>query len=228
MWIEAELECRPMHDTAREDTVERRPGGERALQRRSVSGRLLRRDERLRSPRRAQHGCVDARRWREAGPRHPPDEAQLVPRSPRAAEQGRRPDGGPLRREPPLDDRIELGQRNLWIAEQTAENRSARGEGQVGDDRERFSRERQQPGVSGDHLDTRIGTEAQLESSQRLRIELDRTDAGPRVDESARKRAAAGAEVERKSAGPDPRVPHELVGEGATTKCVPAAWPRLR
>jgi hypothetical protein len=228
VWVEAELEGCSVNETAREDTVEWRPGGERALQQRSVSGRLLRRDERLGPPDRAQHGGVDSRRRREAHPWHSPDEAQLVPRSPRAAEQGRRPDGSPLCGKPPLHDRIELRQRHAQVAEQTTKDRSACGERQVRNDRERLSGKRQRRRVARNHLDARIGAEARLELSQRGRVELDRAHAGARVGESARQRTAAGAEVERERSGPDPRVPDELVGEDATTKCVATARSRLR
>ena len=50
----------------------------------------------------------------------------------------------------------------------------------------------------------------------------------PRVQEGARQRAAAGAEVEHERSGREPGVADELVCEGATTKCVATAWPRLR
>ena len=225
--VEAELERRPVNQTSRKDTVERCGGGEYALQQRSISRRLLRRDERLRPPDRAQHGGVDARRRREARPWNAADEAQLVPRPPDAAEQGRRPDCGPLRGEPPLHDRVELCQRHARIAEQTTKDRCARGEGQVRDDDERLFGKRQQRRVARNHLDVAIGAEAHLELSQRGRVELDSAHAGARVDECARQRTAAGAQVERERPGPDPRIPDELVGEGATTKCVAAARPRL-
>jgi len=195
MRVETELEGCAMHETARENTVERRPSGERALQQRSVCDCLFRRDERLSAPGRAQHCGVDARRRSEAGARHPADEAQLVPRSPGAAEQGRRPDGGPFRGQPPLHDRVELRQPHSRVAEQTAEDRRARGEGQVCHDRERLPGQWKQRRVARNHLDARIGSEARLELSQCGRVELDRTHAGARVGKSARQRTAARAEV---------------------------------
>jgi hypothetical protein len=63
---------------------------------------------------------------------------------------------------------------------------------------------------------------------QRHGVELDRTHAGTRVGERASQGAVAGTEVEHERSGPDPRVPDELVGEGATTKSVATARPRLR
>ncbi len=202
--------------------------GERAPQQRLVRGCLLRPDERLRPPRRAQDRGVDARRRSEAAARHAADEAQLVPRSPRAAEQRRGPDGSPLRREPPLHDRVELRERHARVAEQAAKDRGADGEGQVRDDRERLGRQRHQRRIALDHLDARIAAESGLELSQRGRVELHRAHAGACVGERARQRAAAGAEVERERPGQDPSVPDELVGEGATTKSVATERPRLR
>jgi hypothetical protein len=226
--VEAELAGCPMNEAAREDTVERRSGSERALEKCFVSGRLLRTDERLRPPRRTQDRGVDARRRREARPWHPTDEAQLVPRSPGAAEHGRWPDGCPLRCEPPLHDRVKLRERHARIAEQTTKDRGARGERQVRDDRERLDGERQQRRVARQHLDVRIRAEASLELPQRYRVELDRAHSGARIDEGTRQRTAAGAEVERERSRPDSGIPDELVGEGATTKCVAATRPRLR
>jgi len=119
-----------------------------------------------------------------------------------------------------------LHQRHARVAEQTAQDRGARGEGQIRHHRERLRRERQRRRVARNHLDPRIGAEARRELTQRGRVELDRAHAGARVGEGARQRTAAGAEVEHERAGPDARVPDELVGKSATTKCVAAAGPR--
>ena len=72
-----------------------------------------------------------------------------------------------------------------------------------------------------------MAAESRLELPERNRVELDRLHAGARVGERARQRAAAGAEVEHERPGQDPSVPDELVGEGATTKSVATAGPRL-
>ena len=58
--------------------------------------------------------------------------------------------------------------------------------------------------------------------------QLDRAYSGACVGERACQRAAAGTEVEHERPGRDPGVPDELVGEGATTKSVATARPRLR
>ena len=100
--------------------------------------------------------------------------------------------------------------------------------GQVRDDRERLVGQRHHRRVAVDDLDARIAAEARLELSQSRRVELDRAHAGARVGERARQRARAGTEVEHERPGRDPRVPDELVGEGATTKRVATARPRLR
>jgi len=225
--VEAELVRHAVDDAPRQDPVERHPGVERALQRRSVPGCLLRHDERFRAPRRAEHRAVDARRRCEAGAWDAPDDAQLVPRSPGAAEQRRGPDRGSLRREPPLHDRIELGQWDARVAEQPAQDRRAGGEGQVRHDGERLGGQRDEPRVALDHFDAWIGTEAGPQLLKRYLVELDCTHAGTAVRERACDRAAAGAEVEHERPGQDPGVPDELVGEGATTKCVATARPRL-
>ncbi len=73
----------------------------------------------------------------------------------------------------------------------------------------------------------RIAAEARLELPQRGRVELDRLHASACVGECARQRAAAGAQVEHERPGQDPSIPDELVGEGATTKSVATAGPRL-
>jgi len=217
-----------MDDAAGQGTVNRRPGRERVPQQGCVRDRLSRRDERLRAPHRAQHRRVDARRRREASARDASDEAQLVPRSPRAAEQRRRPHGGPLRCEPPLHDRVELSQRHARAVEQTAEDRGARGKGEVRHDREWLGGQRYERGVARDHLDARIGTEAGLQLPERSRVELDRAHACAGLGEGSGERAAPGAQVEHERPGQDPGIPDELAGEGAATKCVASARPRLR
>lgn len=228
MRVEAEVVSLPVDEPPGEDPVERCPRAERAPQQRLVGVCLLGRDERLRPPHRAQHCGVDARRRRKAGSRHAPHEAQLVVRSPDAAEQGRGPDGGPLRREPPLDDRVELPQRHARVPEQAAQDRGAYGEGEVRDYRERLARQRHEHRIALDDRDARIAAEPRLELPQRNRVELDRLHSSPCVGKRTRQRAAAGAQVEHELRGQDPSVPDELVGEGATTKSVATARPRLR
>jgi hypothetical protein len=51
---------------------------------------------------------------------------------------------------------------------------------------------------------------------------------GARVRESTRQDAAAGTEVEHERSRRDACVADELIGEGATTKCVATARSRLR
>ena len=63
---------------------------------------------------------------------------------------------------------------------------------------------------------------------QRGRIELHRAHTRARTGERAREDAAARAEVERERAGWDAGVADEPICEGATTKSVAAARPRLR
>lgn len=217
-----------MDDAAGEDPVERRLSCERAVQQRAERRGLSGWDERCRPAPRAEHGGVDTRRRSEAHTWHAPDESQLVPRAPGAAEQRRRPDGGSLRGEPPFHDCVELRQRDSWIPEQAAEDRGARGEGEVRDDGERLVRERHPGRVRLEHLDARVGVEARPQLSQRRRVELDRAHAGAGVGERTREGTAAGAEIERERARRDSCVPNELVREGAATKGVTAARPRLR
>jgi hypothetical protein len=228
VWVETELAGGPVDESAREDPVERRLRRERLPHRRLVRGGLRRRDQRLGSPGRSQHCGLDGRRRREAGTRHPPNELQLVPRSPRAAEQRRRPDRSPLRREAPLHDRVDLGQSRTWVAEQTAQDRGACCEREIRDDCEGLVGQREQRRITLDHLDSGIGAEASPQLSYGRRVELDRAHSGSRVRERARESTVAGAEVERERARPDAGVADELVCEGATTKGVATAWPRLR
>ena len=75
---------------------------------------------------------------------------------------------------------------------------------------------------------TLTAIEARPELSQRLRIELDGTHAGARVGQRASQNAAAGTEIEHEHLGHDAGIANELVCEGATTKSVAAARPRLR
>jgi hypothetical protein len=63
---------------------------------------------------------------------------------------------------------------------------------------------------------------------QRGRVELDRAHASAGADERTGEDSPARAEIERERAGRDARVLDELCGEGAATKSVTAAWPRLR
>ena len=228
MRVEAELAGGTVDDATREDPVERRLSGERPVQQRSVLRRLVRRNEWFGPASRAQHGGVDARRRSEAGPRHTPDEPQLVPRSPGAAEQGRGPDGCPFRGQPPLHDRIELRQRDTRVTQQAAQDRGARCEGEVRYDRERLPRERYQRRIGLHDVDEWIAVETRPQPAQGSRVQLDGADASAGIGERAREDAPAGAEIEREHAGRDARVPDQLVGEGATTKGVTAAGPRLR
>ena len=228
MRVEAELARDSVHEAAREEPVEGRPGRERTVEQGLVVGRVRGRDERLGAPDRAENGGVDARRRCEAGTRHPPHEAQLVPRSPHAAQHGRRPDRRPLRGQAPLHDRVELRQRNARVPEEPAKDRGAGRERQIRDDGERLVRQRHHRRVSRHDLDPRMPVEAPAKVPQRGRVQFDRADPGARVGERARKDAAAGTEVENERAGVDAGVADELVGEGATTKCVAAAGPRLR
>jgi hypothetical protein len=109
-----------------------------------------------------------------------------------------------------------------------AQDRCSGGKGQVRDHSEGLARQRHQLCVTLDQLDARIRAEPRLELSQRRRVELDRAHTGTRVGKGTSEHAAAGTEVEGERPGPDPGVPDELVGEGATTKSVATAWPRLR
>ena len=145
-----------------------------------------------------------------------------------AAEQRRRPDSGSLGGEPPLHDRVQLRQRHARVAEQAAQDRGARGEGQVRDDRERLVRQRQHRRVAFDHVDARIAVEARFELPQCSLVELDRAHAGARVGKRAGQCAVARTEVEHERPGREPRVADQLVCESATTKSVATARPRLR
>ena len=75
MRIEAQLQRKAMDGAAREEPVERRLRGEGSTEKRKVLPRLRRRHERFVTPRRAQHGGVDARGRGEARARHAADEA---------------------------------------------------------------------------------------------------------------------------------------------------------
>jgi hypothetical protein len=203
---------------AREKPVERRLGGEPALEKRAIGGGLLHWDERLAAPRSAKKRGVDARRRGEAGSRHAPDEAQLVPRSPRAAEHRRRPDRGALRGQAPLHDCVELCQLHVRIAQKTPEDRGAHRERQIRDDGERLVGQPHDGRVVFHHLDTGIVAEAGVELLEPSGIELDRAHAGACVRKGACQDAAAGAEVEHERAGLDAGVADELVCVGAATK----------
>jgi len=226
--VEAELVCCSPDQGAWEYSVERRPSGERPVQERDVCAGLRGWDERLRTSRRSEQGCVDTRRRREARTRHAPDERQLVPRSPRAAEHGRRPDSGPLRGEPPLHDRVELRERQTRVPEQASQDRRSHCERKVCDDGERLVGQAERNRVALHHLDARIVAEARPQPPERVRVELDRADASTRVRKSPRQHTAAGAEIQHQRAGHDTGVADDLVGEGAATKRVATAWPRLR
>jgi hypothetical protein len=226
--VEAELVGGTAHQTSRQEPVERHLSRERPLKERCVCDRAARRDERLGTSDRTEHRRVDARRWREARTRDAPGEAQLVPRSPGAAEQSRRPDRRSFRREPPLDDRIELRQWHSRVAEQAAEDGGADSEREVGDHGEVLVRKADRRRVLFDHLDPRIAAETRAQLSQRGRVELDRVHARACVRKRPRQDTGAGAEVEHEHAGIDAGVADELVCEGATTKRVATGWPRLR
>jgi hypothetical protein len=114
------------------------------------------------------------------------------------------------------------------IAQEAPQDRRAHGERQVRDDAERLIRQPDDGRVTLDHLDSRIVAETGTELAERRRIELDCAHPRPSVRESARQDAAAGAEVEDERSGPDASVADELVCEGAATKGVTAARPRLR
>jgi hypothetical protein len=216
--VEAHFVGDPVHEPAREKPVERRLGGERALEKRAIRGGLLRRDERLAAPRRTKKRSVDAR-WRgEAGSRHAPDETQLVPRSPGAAEHRRRPDRGALCGQAPPHDRVELCQLHVRIAQKTPEDRRAHRKRQIRDDGERLVRQPQDGRVAFHHLDTGIAAEAGAKLPEPRGIELDRAHARARVRKSAGQDTAAGAEVEHERAGLDAGIADELVCEGAATK----------
>ena len=228
MRVEAELVGGSVDEAAWELPVEWRLGREGAMEERRVRDRLRRRDERLGPPDRTEERRVDTGRRGEARPRHPPDEAELVPRSPRAAEHRRRPDRGALRCQPPLHDRVELGQLHVRLAQEVTQNPRARSERQVRENRERLVRQAHDGRVALHHLHARVVAEAGVELLERCRVELDRPHAGPRVGEGACQDAAAGAEVEHERPGRDAGVADELVCEGATTKSVATMWPRLR
>ena len=228
MWIEPELVGRAVDETPRKDPVERPARGEGPLKLGLVGARVLGPDERLTASRRSQHRGIDARGRHEAGLRDTPDEAQLVPRSPRAAEHRRGPDGCPLHGRPPLHDHVELRQRHPRVAKQATQDRGAGREGQIRDDREPFGRQQKQSRVLLDDLHAGVSTEARLELPQRGRVELDGPNPRAGGYESPRERAAARAEVEHERARHDAGVADELVCEGAATKSVATAWPRLR
>jgi hypothetical protein len=228
VWVETELAGGPVDESSREDPVERRLRRERPLQRRLVRGGLGRRHERLGSPGRSQYRGLDGRRRRETGTRHAPNELQLVPRSPGAAQQRRWPNRSPLRRQAPLHDRVDLGQSRTRVAEQAAQDRGARCEREIRDDCEGLVGQREQRRITLDHLDSGIGAEASPQLLQRRGIALDRAHSSSRVCERARESPVPCAEVERERAEPDAGVADELVCEGATTKGVATAWPRLR
>jgi len=201
--IEAELERKPVDGAARKEPVERRLRCEGTPDERDVLPRLRRRHERFGAPRRAQQCGVDARRRGEARARHAPDESQLMPRSPRAPKQRRRPHCRPLRGQPPLHDCVEPGQRDFRIAEKPPEDRCACRERQVGDDGERLARQWQRRCVSRDDLDPRLACEARLQLAEGGRVELDGSHPSPRVQERACEQAAAGPEVEHERIGRD-------------------------
>lgn len=228
MRVEAELVGGSVDEAAWELPVEWRLGREGAMEERRVRHRLRRRDERLGPPDRTEERCVDAGRRGEARPWHPPDEAELVPRSPRAAEHRRRPDRGALRCQPPLHDHVELGQLHVRLAQEATQNPRSRCERQVRDDGERFVRQAHDGCVALQHLHARVVAEAGTELLERCRVELDRPHASSRVRESAGQDATAGAEVEHERPLHDAGVTDELVCEDATTKGVATAWPRLR
>lgn len=228
MRIEAELVGRPVDEPARKDPVELRLIRERPVEERGVRVRLPKRDERLGAPGRAEKRSIDGRRRSEARPRHSPHEAQLVPGSPRAAERCRGPDRGALRGEPPLHDRVKLRELHARVAEETPQDRRADGEREVRDDGERLVRQPHSDRVVFHHLDAGVGAEPRPELPERCGVELDRADPSARVRKRPCQDAAAGAEVEHERAGNDASVADELVCEGATTKSVATAWPRLR
>ena len=120
-----------------------------------------------------------------------------------------------------------MRQRHARVAEKAAQDRRAAANG-------RFATTAN--GSSGsaagrvalDHFDARVAAESRPQLPERSRVELDRAHAGACIHEGAREGAAAGAEVEHERAGRDAGVADELVCEGAATKSVAAARPRLR
>jgi len=115
----------------------------------------------------------------------------------------------------------------MRVPEQASEDRRSYCERNVCDDGERLAGQAERNRVALHHLDARIVTEAGPELPERVRVELDRSDASTRVRESTRQNTAAGAEIQHQRAGHDTGVADELVGEGAATKRVATAWPRL-
>jgi hypothetical protein len=221
--VEPELVCSPADRPTRKNTVERRIGRERPVKERVVRARLAGRDERLRTPHSSQESGIDGRRRREARPWHAPDQRQLVPRSPAAAEQRRGPDRGPLGGKPPLDDRVHARERHAWVVEQRAQDRGPGGEGEVGDDRERLTRQRKGRRICLVHLHPGIAGKAAAEAGRRGRVELDGEHAGSRVGERAGEDATASAEIEHEGAGLDARRAYEICREGVTTQVVTRA-----
>jgi len=114
------------------------------------------------------------------------------------------------------------------LAQEATQNPRSRCERQVRDDGERLVRQAHDGCVALHHLHARVFAEAGAQLLERCRVELNGAHAGPRVRESAGQGAAAGAEVEHERPGRDAGVADELVCEGATTKGVATAWPRLR
>jgi hypothetical protein len=114
------------------------------------------------------------------------------------------------------------------ISEQAPENRRARSERQVRDNRERLVRQAHDGRVAVHDLHARVVAESVAELLERSGVELDSPHARPRVGEGACQDAAASPEVEDERTGRDASVADELVSEGATTKSVATAWPRLR
>ena len=227
MRVEAELEGRPVDEDPREDPVERCPRAERAPQQRLVrgasSGRTSgsgRRAARSTAASTLGGGAKQARGTRRArlssyhAPQLQPSSVDgqtavrfaASPHSTIASSCVSGTRGSPSRR------------RRIAVPTAKAGSRRPR----------TARRQRHQRRVAFDHLDTRIAAEARLELPQCSRVELDRAHAGARVGERARQRAAAGTEVEHERPGQDPSVADELVGEGATTKSVATARPRLR
>jgi hypothetical protein len=116
----------------------------------------------------------------------------------------------------------------MRVPEQASEDRRSCCERKVCDDGERLAGQAERNRVALHHVDARIAGEAGAELPERVRVELDGADASTRVRESARQNTAAGAEIQHQRAGHDTGVTDQLVREGAATKCVATARPRLR
>lgn len=209
--VEPELVRGTVNDSARQNSVDWRPCRERSPEESLAGCGVGRGDERLRPWSRSQNGGVDARARGEAGSWNPPPDAELVAGSPGAAEKGRRPYGRSLRRESPLHDCVELRQGHVRVSEEAPEDRRTGGEREVRDDGGRLVRQRDHRQVRRHHLDPWVSLEALVQPVERLQIELDGTDTGSGIGESAREDATAGAESDDEHPGHDPGLTDECV-----------------